>query len=212
MAVKVSRRSFVLILLLLAAAVGLFLLPGPPDAVLNSPRPNERIVMLGDSMTSGIGASKGRELPVLVGELIGRPVANAGFPGDTTEGALNRLSGALQGNPGTVIVFLGGNDRIQGKSTKQIAANLDQIIERCHAGGAMVALVGFRINPGDGYVEMFEDLAKNKSCLLIPNVFSGVFLNPKMKHDSIHPNDEGYALIASRIAERLKPYLELENQ
>jgi len=208
MGVKVSKRSFILFLLLLAAATILFLLPGPADVVLNSPPPNDRIVMLGDSMTSGIGASKGRELPVLIGELIGRTVTGAGIAGDTTDGALKRLPELLQSKPGTVVVFLGGNDRIQGKSTSQIADNLSQIIAKCHAAGAMTVLASFRINPGDGYLDMFETVAKDNRCLLVPNVFSGVFLNSKMKHDEIHPNDKGYALIAERIAERIKPYLE----
>jgi acyl-CoA thioesterase-1 len=211
MAIAVSKRTAlvfaVAVLGLAAAALWLREPVGTAGPVVNSPPPNRRIAMLGDSMTSGMGAARGNDLPAQLGRLLGRKVRNWGVAGETTGGALETLPRLVAPRPGTVIVFLGGNDVLQKVPDEEAEANLRRIVETCQRAGSMVALIGIQGRPGDGYTGMYERLAYELGCVFIPDVLDGIFFNPKLKADAIHPNDAGYALIAERIAEALEAHL-----
>ncbi|MCX7016561.1 MAG: GDSL-type esterase/lipase family protein [Candidatus Sumerlaeota bacterium] len=204
---RIRKRWIWITLLLVAAAAAWWLRPFQQGYVANSPPPNPRLVMLGDSMTAGVGASAGQDLPSQLSRLIRRPVLNAGASGETIHDGLLRVDRLLARGPGTVIVFLGGNDRLQKIPLERSEADLRQIVQRIQRARAMVVLVGFSGTPGDGYESMFERVARDCDCLFVPDVLSGIFFNPSMKADPIHPNDKGYALIAERIADKMKPYL-----
>ena len=74
--------------LILVAGYG-WLFSGP---VIRNPNPaGENIICFGDSLTAGTGAPEGKDYPSQLSAMIGRPVINAGVPGDTTAGALERL-------------------------------------------------------------------------------------------------------------------------
>jgi lysophospholipase L1-like esterase len=89
-------------------------------------------------------------------------------------------------------------------------ANLGSIIEDMHKRGAVVLLVGIRINQFVGNFDaQFAALQKKYNTAYVPNVLGGVFGNPAyMTDDGIHPNDKGYAIIASRIAPALQKLLQ----
>ena len=81
----------------------------PP--VKNARPTGESIICFGDSLTYGTGASQGMDYPSQLSRLIGRPVINAGIPGDTTATALARLDrDVLSLSPRIVLITLGGND------------------------------------------------------------------------------------------------------
>ncbi len=201
----ISRRKAIALAAL--AIGGLAWLARPKAAVRNSPARGNSIAMIGDSMTRGAGASKGRALPDLLAERLGAPVANYGEDGDTTEDALRRLPYILAHSPDVAIVFLGGNDRLRSRSLEETERDLGEIARRCVESGALTVLVGFSAVPGDGYASMYKRLARRHGCLLVPGALDGILFNPRFKDDPIHPNDAGYALIAERIAIRLRPHL-----
>lgn len=176
--------------------------------VLNQPPPNPRIYMFGDSMTYGSGADPGQDLPTLLAQRLGRPVTNGGVPGETTGSALMRLDEVLQRRSGTFVVLLGGNDVLQKIPSAQVESNLATIIERAQAGGSMVVLVGMTGRPFDGISKTYLALAERYRCVYVPDVLSGIFFDARYKADPIHPNSKGYAIMADRIAERMKPYLD----
>jgi acyl-CoA thioesterase I len=81
------------------------------DDLRNIRSPGEAIICFGDSLTEGVGAGSGEDYPAVLSRELGRPVINAGRRGDTTAGALERVSDAvLSKNPRLVVVLLGGND------------------------------------------------------------------------------------------------------
>ncbi len=81
----------------------------PP--IKNTGRQARSIVCFGDSLTYGTGASLGMDYPSQLSRLIGKPVINAGIPGDTTATALSRLDRDVLGrSPRIVLITLGGND------------------------------------------------------------------------------------------------------
>ena len=95
-----------------------------PDAGPDSSK-SQTIICFGDSLTYGTGAGKGMDYPSQLSKLIGKPVLNAGVPGDTTARALIRLDrDVLSKNPDLVLITLGGNDLKNGVSKDVAFSNL----------------------------------------------------------------------------------------
>ena len=179
--------------------------PGAPTA-----RPaGETIVCFGDSLTSGQGASPGMDYPAQLSRMIGRPVINAGRPGDTTESAGRRLErDVLSKSPGIVLITLGGNDLMRRVDRAQAFGNLGAIVRAIRARGAVVILGGLDVPVwGRGFDQGYRDLAKETGAVLVPDILKGVMGNPALMSDAIHPNDAGYAVVARHFQEAVKPYL-----
>lgn len=167
------------------------------------------IICLGDSLTSGMGAEPGQDYPSLLSGYLNRKVINAGVSGDTTRDALKRIKkDVMEQNPQMVIVVLGGNDFLQKLPKEETFQNLEKIVDLVQSGGAAVTLAevktGLLNNP---YLSGFKSLARQKKTLLIPDILKGIIGNPDLMSDTIHPNARGYAVMAKRVYETIKPYL-----
>ena len=46
---------------------------------------------------------------------------------------------------------------------------------------------------------MNKKLAKKYGTLYVPNVLAGLLGNASLMYDAIHPNEEGYKIIANRV-------------
>jgi acyl-CoA thioesterase-1 len=180
------------------------------DYVANLDSAGSAIVCFGDSLTRGYGVEAGRDYPSQLSRLLGEPIINAGRDGDTTGSALERLDeDVLVHAPRLVIVELSGNDFLKRVPKEETFANLDQIVARCVAAGAMVVLVHAKFGLwSDPYIQGFEEIAEKHGALLVENVLNGILTNPKRMYDRIHPNEEGYRLMAERVAEVVRPLLE----
>jgi lysophospholipase L1-like esterase len=60
----------------------------------------------------------------------------------------------------------------------------------------------------DAFGELYEEIAEARNALYVKNIWKGIFGNPKLMSDSIHPNAEGYRLMAERLAVELEALLE----
>jgi acyl-CoA thioesterase-1 len=170
----------------------------------------QAIICFGDSLTEGVGAGSGEDYPSILSRQLGSPVINAGVRGDTTAAALARLDGeVLTKNPRLVIVLLGGNDFLRQQPRGETRRNLEEIVHRVQAQGAMVVIAGIKLGLfGDDYGEIFEQTAKRFDALYIPQVMKGIFTDASLRSDSIHPNGAGYRLIAERIADKVRPLIQ----
>ena len=170
----------------------------------------ETIVCFGDSITQGFGVKPEESFPSLLGEQLGQPVINAGVSGDTTAGALRRLErDVLSKKPKLVIVEFGGNDFLQRVPQDETFANLDKIVTEIQDHGAMVVLATVKIGLlTDQYCRGFKRIAKKRKALLIPDIMRGIFDDPHLKYDGLHPNAEGHKIIAERIYQLIYPLLE----
>jgi lysophospholipase L1-like esterase len=141
--------------------------------------------------------------------MIGQPVINAGVPGDTTTRALERLEeDVLSQSPRIVLITLGGNDLKNGVRKDVAFRNLKTIIEAIQAEGGLVILGGVKFIILDkGYGEMYKKLTKETDIILVPNVLKGLIGKDKYMNDPIHPNGQGYTIMAERFYEAMKPYL-----
>lgn len=169
----------------------------------------QTIVCFGDSLTEGVGAIAGEDYPSVLSRLLGFPVVNAGVRGDTTTAALGRLNReVLNKNPRLVIILLGGNDFLRQRPRAETRHNLEEIVRRVQAHGAMVAIAGIKLGLfGDDYAEIFEETAERFGALYIPHVLKNILTDSSLRSDPIHPNGKGYQMIAERIADKIKPLL-----
>lgn len=192
-------RFFVLSIALFLAACGNA--PALPKLA-----PNDVIVAFGDSLTYGTGADPQTAYPAVLSTLIGRPIANAGVPGETTSEAIKRLPDVLkQHEPKLVLLCLGGNDMLRQQPPALIAENLRTLIRATQASGASVVLIGVPEPKLFGDAPAFyADLADELKLPYEGEVFNEVLKNSSLKSDPIHANAAGYRLVAERLAELLK--------
>lgn len=160
------------------------------------------IVFFGDSLVEGVGASAGQDMPSQLTRALGMPVLNYGVAGDTTIDGLARLDQALEEKPKLAIVLLGGNDFLRKIDRTTTANNLEAITNAFHNEGSVVLLLGVRSGIiGGGADELFEGVAEKTGAAYEEDVLKGVFGNPSLMSDAIHPNAMGY----TKIVERLLP-------
>ncbi|MBI5799548.1 MAG: arylesterase [Verrucomicrobia bacterium] len=202
------RGHWLLLLTLLLLGGGwVWLRPGPRTSFVNFP-PNARgdWVAFGDSLTQGYGANEGGDYPNQLAKRLRVKIRNLGVSGHTTADGLARLDQAVQLQPRVVLLCLGGNDALRGVSPETTFANLGTMVDRLHQAGAFVVLLGVRgAGLSDKNARRFEQLAKSKRVLLVPNILDGILFTPSLMADQIHPNDSGYAKIAERLEAALLP-------
>jgi len=168
------------------------------------------IVCFGDSITFGYGANAGEDYPTALSKLTNIPVINAGIDGDTSTEALRRIhSDVLDREPLLVLIEFAGNDFLRKIPREKTIANIREMVDQIQEKGAMVAIVDISAGVILGeYRAVFSKLAREKSAIFVPRILSGVITNPNLKSDFIHPNGEGYKVIAEKIFRAIKPFLE----
>jgi len=177
--------------------------------IKNVPFEVSRIVCLGDSLTYGVGASKGLDFPSRLAEITGIEVINSGVSGNTTADALARLEAdVLEYEPDVVLITLGGNDLKNRVGEGTARANLLAIIQGIQETGAMVILGGLEIPLyGKGFSKMYRSLARQTGTVLIPNILEDIFGRRGMMSDPIHPNNKGYEIMTGYFHQALLPYI-----
>jgi len=209
MLINRAKITIVLVLVFLCSCV-LVLTSCAKREIKNIDSKGTNIICFGNSLTFGYGANPGEDYPSILAKLIDVPVINAGVDGDTTSEALGRIkSDILDKDPLLVIIEFSGNDFL-GRTPKDITlGNIKEMIAQIQAKGAMVAIAD--ISAGmflREYRLAFKDIAREKQAIFIPGILREIITNPSMKSDFLHPNADGYKMIAQRIYTAIKPYLE----
>ena len=171
----------------------------------------DTVIALGDSITAGYGVDSEDAYPSIVSREFGFPVLNRGVNGDTTEKALERLEkDILSQSPWLVIVGLGGNDFLKKVPKTETEENLREIVTKIHGQGGIVVLLGMNLGLfQDEYQSIYQSIADDTGCYLIPQILKGILDNPRHRQqDIIHPNKVGQELLANKIIESLNPLLE----
>lgn len=178
-----------------------------------------RIVILGDSLTAGLGLAVEEAYPALLqrrldAKGLSYQVVNAGISGDTSAGGLARLDLALAGDVRVLIVALGGNDALRGLPPEALRGNLSQIIERARARDVAVILAGMEAprNWGPAYTaafrEVYRSLARQYRVSLVPFLLEGVAGIERLnQRDGLHPTAEGDRIVADTVWTVLEPVL-----
>jgi acyl-CoA thioesterase I len=192
----------------------------PATTPVPAPKPTRaRVVVLGDSLTAGLGLQQDEAYPYLLQQTIDREqlsyeVVNAGVSGDTSAGGLSRLDWSLEGDVRVLIVALGGNDGLRGLPAEELTRNLSAIIERAQARHIKVVLAGMEAPPnfGQAYIVSFHrvypELAKKYGVPLVPFLLEGVAgIDALNQRDGIHPTAEGARMVADNVWKVLRPML-----
>ncbi len=172
----------------------------PPPAAADA-RP--RIVILGDSLTAGLGLNPDDAYPALLQAKVDDAhldyeIVNAGVSGDTSAGGLRRLDWALDGDVRVLVVELGANDGLRGLPVEELRKNLSTIIETAQARGVRVVLAGMEAPPNYGpdftlaFHRIYPELARQYGVALVPFLLDGVAGDPALNQaDGIHPTARG---------------------
>jgi acyl-CoA thioesterase I len=178
-----------------------------------------RIVVLGDSLTAGIGLAQHETFPSRLQERVrtaglSHVVVNEGVSGDTTADALRRLDRALAHGPEVLVVALGANDGLQGVPVATVERNLQTIIERARERNIKVLLCGMETLPSRGWEytldfhAIYPALAERHRIPLMPFLLAGVVGRPELNlADGWHPNAAGMRIIADNLWPYLEPLL-----
>jgi acyl-CoA thioesterase I len=175
-----------------------------------------RIVVLGDSLSAGLGLAANEALPARLQKALNAKgldvtIENAGVSGDTASGGLGRLDWSVPEGTDAVIVELGANDALRGSDPKVTRAALETIIRRLKERRIAVLLVGMMAprNLGPDYVKAFDpiypELAKAHDVILYPFILDGVAGDRALNQaDGLHPTAAGVDIIASRMLPKVE--------
>ena len=198
-----------LLVLLFYCSIVLLLVGCAKREIKNIDSKGKNIICFGDSITWGYGAAPGEDFPSALAKLIDIPVINAGIDGDISPEGTKRLeSDVLDREPLLVIIEFGGNDFLRKIPKELTLNNIKEMVEKIQAKGAMVAIADVSAGPFlKEYRVAFQKIAKEEGVIFIPGILSGIVTNSHLKSDFIHPNAEGYKLIAQKVYLAIKPYL-----
>ncbi len=202
------RSGVVAAALVVAAAGSWYFLLRTPE-ITNYPSSGTDIIAIGDSLVAGVGSTAGHDFVSLVSGAVGEKVVNLGRAGDTSTDVLKRISELDAYTPKVVIVLVGGNDYLRRVPDEAVFENVSKIVEDIHKRGAIVLLVGIRGGVlVDQYASRFKDVSRQYKTAYIEDALKGLLGRDEFMADSVHPNDQGYARLAGRVAPVLKDLLQ----
>ena len=176
--------------------------------VKNSPLSQwEPVVVFGDSLAYGIGASQGFRYGDYLSQLLQVQVIVHGYPGATSKRALRYLDRVLKEKPRVVLITLGGNDVLRRVGRKETLSSLRHLFSQLQGAGALVAYTAIRppLIAGQRW-DQIEELCLEMGVLYIPEVMDGFWGKSEFMADRIHPNKVGQKKMAERVFKALQKH------
>jgi acyl-CoA thioesterase I len=199
------------VLILALTAAGSAFAQDPAGRETNQPNKPVKMVVLGDSLSAGLGLPAPAAFPMKLKKAlndkgIGVDMVNAGVSGDTSSGGRDRLDWSVGEGTEAVIVELGANDALRGVDPAVTRSALSDILGRLKARGIAVLLCGMLAPPnyGHDYADRFNaiypELAKAFDVPFYPFFLNGVAADAKLNQaDGIHPTADGVDIIVHNI-------------
>ncbi len=170
-----------------------------------SPEPvkleSNRIVVLGDSISAGIGFSGEKTWSELLIENNKLNVVNRSVGGGTVPTAINSLSKVKVGFKDLIIIEIGGNDFFKGTRAKNFHKNLDELLTKAKQRTSHVIMLELPLP----FLKMSfgrsqRQLAAKHQVVLIPKRnFSHVFSGYESTVDGLHLTNYGHRKMADMI-------------
>lgn len=165
-----------------------------------------KVLAFGDSLTLGYGVSHDKSYPAVLGELLHVSVINEGVSGELSEQGLARLPAVLERHkPDILVLCHGGNDILRKMDVAKTKHNLNEMIKLAQEKGIYVLLVGVATSD----ILMFNvpsfyyEVAKENGIEIEDASLKKIMDGDSLKSDKVHPNAEGYAIMAKNIARML---------
>jgi len=163
-----------------------------------------KVLAFGDSITYGYRVDSEQNYPSQLSVLLNTEVINAGVNGETTGEGLKRLPSLLEKyKPQILVICHGGNDIIRRRSLTKAKENIISMIKLARAKNIHVVLVGvptveiLTLSTAQMYHEIADELNVPLDDTSLENILGDSYL----KIDQVHPNAEGYKILANSIAE-----------
>jgi acyl-CoA thioesterase-1 len=183
------------------------------------------ILLLGDSLSASLGMKQSLGWVHLLNQqlaITNKPytIINASISGETTGGALSRLTGILSKRKiDHLLIELGGNDGLRGFPPKLIKNNLLQIIDIAHKENIPVTMFNILIPPNYGprynkmFSTVFKEVSEIKEVSLLPFFMESIAIDKDlMQADGIHPNEKAQKYIVEIVGKQLNTLLGVKAQ
>ena len=212
---RLASFAHILVLVLALTALDMRLAP----AVLAGEGGPVKLVVLGDSLSAGLGLSASNAFPAklqkaLKDKGIDVDIGNAGVSGDTASGGRDRLDWSVPEGTQGVILELGANDALRGTDPSVTRAALSDILTRLKARGVAVLLCGMLAPPnyGKDYADRFNtiypELSRSFGVPLYPFFLDGVAADAKVNQaDGIHPTPAGVDIVVKNMMPTVEAFL-----
>ncbi|MEP6764776.1 MAG: arylesterase [Gemmatimonadaceae bacterium] len=189
------------------------------DATNGSPR--ARVVILGTSLTAGLGLDLSDAYPTLLQNMADSlklhvNIVNAGLSGETSAGALRRADWVLEQPAAAVVLEVGANDGLRGVNPDSTQANIEALIAaiRKKTPQPEVLLVQMEAPPNFGadytarFHRAYAAAARSQKIELLPFLLDSVAgITSLNQGDGIHPNKVGEKIVARNMFKALLPLL-----
>jgi lysophospholipase L1-like esterase len=164
------------------------------------------VLAFGDSLTYGTGAAREDSYPAQLERGIKRKVVNAGVPGETSAAGLERLGDVLEEvKPALLILCHGGNDFLRKMDEAGAASNVRAMIAMARQKDiAVVLLATPKPTLPPSVPAFYRQIAEETGVGFEEAVVKKVLLDRDLKSDLVHPNAEGYRLIAGSLEKMLR--------
>ncbi len=178
-----------------------------------------KMVVLGDSLSAGLGLSASAAFPARLQKALGDKgikvdMINAGVSGDTSSGGRDRLDWSIPEGTEAVILELGANDALRGTDPAVTRAALTDILTRLKARKIAVLLCGMYAPPNYGadysarFNAIYPDIARQFGVPLYPFFLEGVATEAKLNQpDGLHPTADGIDVIVKNILPTVEAFL-----
>ena len=162
--------------------------------------PDQSIVVLGDSLSAGLGEGEGTPWPFQLRDSHQVRVHNLSEAGATTQDALRQIK-STDHFPGLVIIELGGNDLLGGRTCAEFAHDLDSILAYLHDQKRTIVILELPVLPCKNHWGVVQRrLARKYGCRLLPKrLLVDVLAAPGATVDTLHLTHSGHQRLSEMV-------------
>lgn len=173
-----------------------------------TPVAERSVVVLGDSLSAGLGEGEGAPWPSQLRDRHHVQVHNLSEAGATTTEALRQIR-TTDHFPGLIVIELGGNDLLGGRSLADFEQDLHGILAHLRQQNRSVVMVELPLLPGkNAWGVVQRRLSRKFHCPLIPKrLLVQVLAAPGATVDTLHLSQSGHQHLAESVWSVIEPGL-----
>jgi len=164
--------------------------------------PSKPVFVIGDSLSTGLGASQEGTWPQLMARRLNLEVHNLARPGATlADGKVQ--AAAIPKSTAMVFVELGGNDLLGGTSASRFEADLRSLLAIVVGGDRSVVMFELPLLPfQNSFGRIQREACREAGVLLLPrSLLACAMALPGHATDGLHLTPAGHLWLAERVGE-----------
>lgn len=166
-----------------------------------------RMVVIGDSISAGMNEPDDEKWPLLIAGQHEIQVLNLSIAGATTSSIVS-VTNRCPDEPCLVLLEIGGNDVLGGRSLAAYAKGLRELLEHLKRPGRNLVMMELPLPPfHDRFSQVQRSLAAEFQVALIPKrQFLSVLASTGSTSDTIHLTKEGHQRMATMVWRFISKY------